>query len=150
MGLSKPSRQIYDPIRKIWVPAGPEELVRQSLIQKMVQNLGFPAHSLAVEVDLRSLPHIDSKVPERRADIICFAQGIHPDYLLYPLLLVECKRGKASQEALHQLVGYNYYVKAAFVAVAGHDEIFVARQGKDAEAISFLPTYQDLVRVCSL
>ena len=148
MESSRPNsfKQIYDPIRKIWVLADPEEIVRQTLIQKMIHCLGFPAELLAVEVDLNSLSHITTKAPDRRADLICFAKGIHPSYPLYPLLLIECKRGKASKKALDQLIGYNYFVKAPFIAVADSEEIITKScTRQDSPDRRFIPMYQDLL-----
>ena len=80
--------KLFDPIRKIFVPALPEEKIRQDLINKMIHKLGFPPSLIAVEKDLKHLPHIKDKsfsANKRRADIICFGKNIHPKYELYPL-----------------------------------------------------------------
>ncbi len=109
-------------IRKEAVAATPEELVRQRLIANMVQKLDFPESCIAVEKSLQQLPHV-KKAPLRRIDLLCFAKGIHPDYSLYPLLLVECKAVKLTPKVLTQVCGYNYYVKAYFVAAANQEEV---------------------------
>jgi hypothetical protein len=152
MGSSKRSKgRVFDPIRNDFVAATAEELVRQALLQQMVGSLGFPKHLIAVEKDLRSLPHLAGEalaLPERRADIICFAKDIHPQYPLYPLLLVECKDSVLNSQATEQLLGYNTYVKAYFVALASRTEVrlgYFDGQAGSYQFISFLPTYSQLM-----
>lgn len=92
----------------------PEERLRQSLLQFMIEKLGYPKSSLAVEVSLSSMPHLKthpSPLPSRRADILCYCAGD-------PLLLIECKEAKPNEKVWQQVFGYNYYVQAPFVAIA--------------------------------
>ena len=156
MGSSRPNKplgkgRVFDPIRNGFVAATAEELVRQALLQQMVGSLGFPKQLIAVEKDLRSLPHLAGEaivLPERRADIICFAKDIHPQYPLYPLLLIECKECVLNSQAEEQLLGYNTYVKAYFVALASRTEVRLGYFDREAESyqfISFLPTYAQLM-----
>ncbi len=152
MGLSRPNRRrVFDEIRNDWVAATGEELVRQAFLQKMVGSLGFPKHLLAVEKDLRSLPHLmgeEGILPERRADIICFAKDIHPEYSLYPLLIVECKDRALDQKALEQLLGYNAHVKAYFVALVSQDEVqfgYFEKALGNYRFVPFLPSYAQLI-----
>jgi hypothetical protein len=147
MVLSKPKDRLFDPFRESWVAATPEELVRQGLLHQMINVLGFPKHTLAVEKKLSELPHLlgERNLPDRRADILCFAKGIHPEYALFPLLLIECKEGKVLEAAKEQAIGYNHYVRAPYVAVAGREEVQLVHP----ENLSFLPHYLELMeRVC--
>ncbi len=139
----KSHTQVFDEIRGKHVPATPEELIRQSLLYIMIYRLHFPKELIAIEKQLSELPHLNglSSLPERRADIICFANNIHPDYPLYPLLLVECKEGKVSREAIEQALGYNHYVKAPYIAVAGSDGVQLIHPQK----VLFLPSYHQLL-----
>ena len=147
MESSRQNNLLYDEIRKIWVAASPEEIVRQTLIQRMTQSLGFPRELIAVEKALSELPHLSKDVPDRRADIIVFAKEIHPQYSLFPLLLIECKQEKEKKGALDQLMGYNHFVKAAFIAVASAEEILFGYSEKDSyRFISFIPAYSELVK----
>ncbi|HEY5259230.1 MAG TPA: type I restriction enzyme HsdR N-terminal domain-containing protein [Rhabdochlamydiaceae bacterium] len=138
------SRQskIFDVVRNCFVAATPEEQVRQKWLQAMVTSLGYPKELIAVEKELWRLPHLlhDPHVPQRRADIICFAKGIHAEHPLFPLLLIECKQEALNAKALDQVMGYNYYVGAPFVAVVNGTHI-VMNQG-----LSTLPSYQELIR----
>ena len=144
--------EIYDPIRKKWVAALPEEVVRQELLQKMM-GLGYPKSHIAVEKELKELPHLAAftTLPERRIDVLCFAHNIHPYFPLYPLLLIECKEGYLRESAFEQLMGYNDYVKAPFLAIVTEDTVEVFYNMKNSvQSVRFLPSYEELLgAVCS-
>ena len=138
--------KIFDPIRNGFVCRTPEEVVRQKLIFNMLKNLSFPKNLIAVEKDIFSLPHLKNKSidTKRRADIIAFGKN---DNGLFPLLLIECKAVKLNKNVIDQVIGYNYYVKAAFVSIANEYEIKTFfMTDKKIETIDFLPTYKDLMK----
>lgn len=144
--------RIYDPIRKIAVLALPEEKVRQKLINRMIKELGFPKSYLAIEKDLCSLEHLKKEAlsTKRRADIICFAKDIHPNFTLYPLLMIECKAFKLSKKTIDQVVGYNHLIKAYFVAIANEYEIITIWYNikeKKYKSVNFLPSYSELTQM---
>lgn len=132
-------RQVYDAIRKEWVAATPEELVRQHWLQMMVRKLNFPSHLIAVEKELKTLPHLDGiAVPQRRIDILCF------DPTLVPLLLIECKDEKLSQAAMDQAISYNTFINAPFVAIVNQGAIRLqTAQGE----MGTLPNYFELMEM---
>jgi sulfur carrier protein ThiS len=140
-------REVFDEIRSCWVAATPEEIVRQLWIKKMVQELGFPKELIAVEKELKALPHLASApVPDRRIDVLCFTNTES----LVPLLLMECKAEQILPKAIEQVMGYNLYVQAPFVAIANDREIcFRYNQC----ILNRLPSYTELLayarcRVC--
>lgn len=143
------------PIRKVAVPALPEERIRVQLLCDLIEKLGYPAYSLAVEKELSQMPHLrslGSKLPQRRADIICFAKGIHPTEELYPLLLIECKAVKLTGRMVNQIVGYNHFLKAPFIALANQEEIrtgWLERETQSYRFVSYLPTYPQLLSASS-
>jgi hypothetical protein len=147
---------LYCRIRKTPVEAAPEEYVRQGLLSQMIDTLGYPPGMIAVEKELKQLPHLlsqQSKLPTRRIDILVFAKNIHPSHELYPLLLVECKAVKLNDQVVNQTSGYNYYIQAYFVALANSDEIktgWYDRKRGEYVFIPYLPSYQDLVKYPSL
>ncbi len=151
MGLSCQSkkRQIFDELRGIWVAATPEELVRQALLQQMVKQLGYPKELLAIEREISQLSHLTGqKLPERRLDILCFGKEIHPQYSLYPLLLIECKSDNLGMDAKEQLLGYNSFVGAYFIAMAAKDEVlfgYRVQKGEGFTFLPFLPSYAQLL-----
>ena len=134
------NQQIYDSIRKKWVEATPEEIVRQKLIACMTQNLGYPEDALAVEKSLAELTLVP--VPNRRIDILCFNTKI-----LKPLLLIECKAVPIQKKMFSQVLGYNAFIKAPFICIANQDSVFLGRN--DQEIVqNGLPTYLDLLDAC--
>lgn len=141
MQVDKPD-QLFCCIRHNWVAALPEEIVRQQLIQRMTQELGYPLSGFALEKSLQQMPHLalsSSKMPARRADLVFFAKGIHPQYDLYPLLLIECKAIPLAQKVLRQVIGYNFYVQAPFLAVANQTEVRLGWYEKQSEEYLFVP-----------
>ncbi len=130
----------------------PEEQVRQELICKMVSALRFPKSLMVVEKELEQLPHLTKRalpLAKRRVDLLCFGRGIHPQYPLYPLLMVECKAEASLQEAIEQIMGYNYYVGAYFLAVANREEIktfWYDEKKKDYQFIPRLLSYPQMIK----
>ena len=136
----------------MYVKALPEEIIRQALLQKMIGSLGYPVNLLAVEKNLLGLEHLQksSVKLDRRADIICFAKDLHPEYMLYPLLMIECKKGALNQKAIDQIMGYNYHIKSYFVALANGKQIKTIWQGRDGlNSCDFLPSYHELIKAVS-
>lgn len=143
--------QLYDPVRRDWFAARPEEQVRQHLLRYMIDDLSFPTNLLACEVSLREMPHItlpQAKLPDRRADVLAYAKGIHPDFDLYPLLLIECKAVPLDTKARRQLCGYNQYVGAYYIALVNQDEIKLGYYDHDLGDYRFvdgLSSYPELL-----
>ncbi len=138
---------IFDEVRKQFVKSTPEEIVRQSLLQKMIHQLGYPKELIAVEKELKELPFgRESPVARRRIDIVCFAKG---DSSLFPLIVIECKRGAVdTTKALNQVIGYNYFIKAPFVAVANERSVFLSFFDPIEQKPLFfegLPSYHELI-----
>lgn len=130
----------------------PEELIRQRLLRHMLEDKGFPASLIAVEKALKQMPHLSGVnplyIPSRRADIICYGKGIHPEYDLYPLLLIECKAVKLTPRVINQVAGYNQFVKAFFIAIVNDHEIqtgWFDSKKKEYVFVKTLPSYQDLM-----
>lgn len=144
-------KTVFCPIRKAHVAAQPEELIRQHLILHMTNELGYSAASLVVEKGLRQMPHlalIDHKAPARRADLLYFAANIHPQFALYPLLLIECKAVKLTSTVIRQVTGYNHYVKSYFIAIANGEEVRTGWYDVNEKAYKFvdrLPSFQELL-----
>lgn len=144
------SSQLYCLIRKEPVAPLPEERVRQRLLQYMISELGFPAPLITVEQPIRLIPGLDvsysRRVPDRRADIVCFAKN--KDQALVPLLLVECKAVPLTSKVINQVLGYNHFVRSRFIALVNQDEIRMGWYDEKKggyEFIDFLPSYASLV-----
>jgi hypothetical protein len=139
------------PIRKAAVSTLPEECVRVQLLYDLIQKLGFPQSHITVETELSQVPHLREKaheLPLRRADILCFAKGIHPTESLYPLLVIECKSVKLTQKMVNQVVGYNHYLQAHYIALVNAEEIRTGWIDKATglyHFVPYLPTYEQLM-----
>jgi hypothetical protein len=146
------SEKIFDPIRKVWIKKTPEEAVRARLLEKMIHELGYPVAMLAVEKELSKFPHLlfekALRVPKRRADIVCFAKDIHPQFPIYPLLMVECKAQRLTPRFLWQLVGYNKVLGSLFLSLASGEQVFTGSYNYEEKVFQFqpgLPSYTQLL-----
>lgn len=119
-------------IRKKGIADTPEERVRQTLLRKMVGELGFPKGLITVEREIGG----------RRTDIVCYTKE------MLPLLLVECKAGSLNEKAIQQALGYNDRVKAPFICLANGNELktFWFEAGK-LVSVPFIPVYKELYDV---
>lgn len=126
-------------LRQLTVAATPEEKVRQRLIAYMIDHLGFLPHTLLIEKELHQLPHIDprSSLPQRRFDLLVLEADIHPQFPLYPLLVIECKAIKIKAKERRQLEGYNYYLRAPFICLVNETEIFTGKYHSDLGSYEF-------------
>jgi Type I restriction enzyme R protein N terminus (HSDR_N) len=138
-------KPLYCPIRARWVAALPEEQVRQQLLALMLGQLGYPKSLIAVERALSLLPHLyTAKVPDRRADILCFAKA---GDALTPLLLIECKAIPLTAKVINQVAGYNHFVRAPYIAIANQTQVRTGWYDPKAKAYAFvsrLPTYAEI------
>lgn len=139
------TQQVECAVRRQWVAATPEEMVRQRLLLKLTRQLGYPLSHIAVEVALHQMPHLQVKPKlSRRADIVCYAPNLRMGYPLYPLLLIECKAVPLNARVIQQVVGYNQYVQACYVVIANACEERVGWFDSCAGEYQFfdgLPTY---------
>jgi hypothetical protein len=146
---TRSKERIYDRVRNAWVVATPEEIVRQTLLNKMIDELLYPKELIVVEKALSEIPILSTtNAPLRRIDVACFAKNIHPDHMLYPLLLIECKESKQdAMEALEQVKGYNRFIRAYFIAVAyPGGELFGFLEKDQFSLLEFLPSYPQLIQ----
>ena len=118
-----------------------EEQIRQELLKKMKEELGYPSSLLIIEKEIKDLPHLrgsSSSFPKRRLDILVYTKKEY----LHPLLLIECKFStKNRSNALKQVLGYNYFVKAPFIGVVDSGGFFLLAQKKEAQIQEGLPSY---------
>ncbi len=126
--------------------------MRQGVIALMTQKLGYPINLIAVEKSLQQLPHLEKnhRLPLRRADVLCFAKSADS---LYPLLLIECKAVKLNAKVINQVVGYNHFVKARYVAVVNADEVLTGWRDSKTKSYRFikgLPPYSELIQGASV
>ncbi|MCF7806844.1 MAG: type I restriction enzyme HsdR N-terminal domain-containing protein [Simkaniaceae bacterium] len=140
MDSSNRNNQLFDPFRKKWVIATPEECVRQGLLRVMTDQGGYPKSLIAIE---RGIQGLKTKRVNRRFDIICY----HPSGS--PLLLIECKAEILNEATENQVIGYNTHVIAPFIAIAGRYEVRMGRYDVKKHQWVFsagLPPFASLVK----
>ena len=142
---------LFCPIRKVWVSSLPEERVRQALIQEMTLRLGYPLENFVLEKSLNQLPHLKGKahLPKRRIDLIVFGKNLHSQYPLYPLLLVECKSIPLTSKTLRQIVGYNQFAGAYFIAAVNQNSAYFGWYNSSRQDYCFqegLLSYEHLLK----
>lgn len=141
---------IVCPIRKKELKADPEEVVRIHLIHQLIDELGFPPSMISVEKSINQLAN-SPLVFERRIDVLCY--GKKENSSLFPLLLIECKADSIGDRVIRQVVGYNQYIGAPFIAVANRSEAkmgWLNPQSKQYTFISGISTYSSLLQSLSL
>lgn len=131
--------RIHDAVRRRSVVDGPEERVRQAVVEWLVGRIGTPIGLIAIEKSIR----VHGQV--RRPDIVVY------DREGGPWLVVECKAPSVRLErsVAEQVAAYNAVLKAPYVMVTnGHDHIGMqlghSLEGEDDKTVRFLselPSY---------
>ena len=117
---SRPTNDtIFCASRKEYVQHTPEESVRQGTLSSLF-SLGYPHSLIVVEKKLSELVAQKQKVPNRRVDILCYRAT---EGALEPLLLVECKANTFNDKELRQLLGYNFYLGAPYIALIAPSKV---------------------------
>ena len=134
--------QIFCEWRHRWVRLTPEEWVRQQLLHRMVEQLGYPASLIAVEVPLDKENNQSGIINHKlhRADAVVY------DRTMQPLVLIECKAETVplTQKTLDQALTYNRKLNVPYLVLHnGPQTIFV--NGNDINTTG-LPRYTDLLR----
>ncbi|MBV6439628.1 MAG: restriction endonuclease subunit R [Haliscomenobacteraceae bacterium CHB4] len=124
---------VYDPIRRKDVALIPEELLRQLVLQFLLEVKNYPANRIRVEAGftLNGL--------QKRSDIIVF------DAAIKPWLLVECKSPKVplTQATFEQAARYNLQWQAPFLAVTNGLATFCCSLDFEKQAFEYLGDLPD-------
>ena len=104
---------IFDECRKQWVLLTPEEWVRQSFLQYLMQVKQYPCSLIAVE---REIMLGDTR---KRFDIVVFKNSI-------PWMLVECKEMNVTltEAVLKQILNYNIALQVEYLVVTNGKSTF--------------------------
>jgi hypothetical protein len=103
----KGKKWVFDPIRRKNVVLTPEELLRQLVLQYLLDIKKYPANRIRVEIG------IELNGLQKRCDVVVF------DAEVRPWLLIECKSPKIAlrQDTFEQAARYNLPLRAPFLAV---------------------------------
>jgi len=147
MGYSSRNK-VFDWHRNKSVIETEEEKVRQKLFRHLTKDLGFPKELVAIEKKLSELP-LEHEVPSeinRRIDLLCFTWN---GSRMMPLLLIECKAARIDIKEKEQLIGYNTWVGAPFIALVNHEQTLTGyfdRYSKIYQFVSGLFSYDTLIK----
>jgi hypothetical protein len=129
--------EIWDEFRKKFVVLTPEEWVRQHILMYLVNELGFPAGRIAVEMTLQ-VHGINL-----RCDALVY------DEHLNPLMLIECKAPHVpiTNDTLMQIARYNQAASVNYLLVTnGMKHYCFQRKSNDLGFVSLhhIPAYIEL------
>jgi len=126
-------KMIFDPIRKKYLVWQPEELVRQLLIQYLIQEKNYNKNHLHVERGLK----VNGMY--KRSDIITY------DKTMAPFLLVECKAPNISlnQAVLDQIATYNLNYKVPYLLVSNGMHSYCCQMDYENNSYTFLKEIPD-------
>lgn len=98
---------IYDPIRKKYLVSAPEEVVRQLVIQYLVEDKKYNLNWMNVEKAF----YVNERL--KRFDLLIY------DKAMKPYLLVEMKapKIKVGEEVLEQISWYNLPIQAPYIMI---------------------------------
>ncbi len=118
---------VLDPIRKKYVRLTPEELVRQLLLQYLIQEQQWSKSLLAVEKTV----HLGKRI--KRFDLLIYTDATHPH------ILVECKSPKEPIRQRHfdQIMQYNIQLKAPYLWISNGSENYLAKIDLDNKQLIF-------------
>lgn len=105
-------------IRRVMVKDSPEERLRQTVLQRMVSEWGYPPSLIVVEKSLKQLPTLTTFPSlSRRVDVLVLKRNPHPDRPYSPLLLIEFKAARWSNADKRQLTAYAHFIQPSFCAL---------------------------------
>ncbi|MBQ7631621.1 MAG: type I restriction enzyme HsdR N-terminal domain-containing protein [Paludibacteraceae bacterium] len=141
--INQNKEQIFCEWRHKWVRLTPEEWVRQQLLHRLVEQLGYPTSLIAVEVAFQ-LPSLQGGDGGRRlrADAVVYNAD------LQPLMLIECKAETVplTQKTLDQALIYNRRLEVPFLLLHnGPQSIVAAITPTGCEFSTVIPSFNQLL-----
>lgn len=107
--------KLFDPIRRKWLVATPEERVRQEVLAWLLATLPYSRTRYRTEFGLLV------NGLRKRCDILIFDEAV------MPLFLVECKAPHIAlnEEVLQQALRYNYTLKVRYILITNGLQSFL-------------------------
>ncbi len=155
--VSNNKEQIFCDWRRKWVRLTPEEWVRQQLLHRLVEQLGYPASLIAVEVPLEKISNLKSPISNFQSPILPLrGSGGSPilphlrcdavvyDTSMQPLMLIECKAETVplTQKTLDQALTYNRRLSVPYLLLHnGPQSLAVQVYPDGVTALPSIPPY---------
>ncbi|MBV6652603.1 MAG: type I restriction enzyme HsdR N-terminal domain-containing protein [Mameliella sp.] len=126
-------RYIFDRIRKKWLVLQPEEMVRQLILEYLLEERQYKASRIALERGLKV------NTLDRRFDLLVYDQDVQPH------LLIECKapKVKINQAVFEQVSWYNSSLKVPYVMVSNGMHAYCCRIDYEKKDYQFLEGVPD-------
>lgn len=131
----KGALMLFDPLRRKYVVATPEEWVRQHFVNYLIEHLGYPGSFIANEVG------ITLNSTKRRCDTLIYSRD------LKPLCIVEYKQPSIpiSEAVFDQIARYNIVLEAPFLIVSNGLKHYCCQfDGQGYKFLSSIPTYEEM------
>ncbi len=121
-------RKLWDPVRKKWLVLQPEELVRQLLLQYLIQDRKCKLNRIRMEKGLQ-ISSLD-----KRCDLLVYDKEVKP------WLLAECKAPHVhiKQEVFEQVAWYNTALEVPYLLVTNGIETYCCAIDYHTRAYTFL------------
>jgi len=128
---------LYDKTREKLVAQTSEELVRQSLVNWLIETLKVPEYMIKTEFALLNL------TPNEKGRIDIIVANPQSTDLKEPWLVAECKAGKTNLQSLEAQVNkYLRIVKPLYIILAiGNEWHFLAKNGNGYAATAKIPDF---------
>ena len=137
--LKKTSEElfIFDQIRKKYLVLTPEEWVRQSFLNYLINHKGYPQSLMENEAIIK----LNNMT--RRCDTVVYNNQ------LKPLVIVEYKRPEVeiNQQVFDQIVRYNIVLRINYLIVSNGLSHFCCRMNYDNQSYSFLEDVPDYIEL---
>ena len=120
--------KIFDPVRKKYLVATPEESVRQLLTLYLLEDLSYSKNAISIEKML-----IVNGL-QKRFDILVYDENTKP------FLIVECKspKIKITDDVFRQAAVYNFELQAPYLVVCNGLETYCCKMDYEKKSFEFL------------
>lgn len=132
-------KYIFDKIRKRFIAITPEEIVRQSFVEYLICEKGYPAGRIGNEISL------NLNGCKKRCDTV-----IYDNYGI-PCAIIEYKAPgiNITQDVFNQIARYNIILRVGFLIVSNGAKHYCCRidyaSGK-CHFINHIPEYEEMLR----
>lgn len=126
-------KTVFDPIRKKWVAATPEELVRQHFVNYLSQYKGYPLSHIANETAI-----VVGNVDKRCDSVVYNKQGV-------PSVIIEYKapKVKITKDVFAQISRYNIALRVDYLIVSNGMNHYCVKVDYNTGGFNFLNDIPD-------